>query len=144
MSQKSDIEKLLRLKRYELPPEDYLEDFLHEFHRRQRAAIIQRPTLEILWDRFLNIAPSFRVPAPAYAFIVVVALTVSGVILGGGSLKAPSIARNDSSGTSSHVTLVNQPPVTIESALPASTGSHLPPHYVLENRPVSHEAPLSF
>ena len=30
------IAHLLRLKRYEQPPPDYFENFLHEFHRRQR------------------------------------------------------------------------------------------------------------
>src|SRR4029434_7534086 len=30
------ISRLLRLKRYEKPPPDYFENFLHEFHRRQR------------------------------------------------------------------------------------------------------------
>ena len=30
------ISRLLRLKRYERPPPDYSENFLHEFHRRQR------------------------------------------------------------------------------------------------------------
>src|SRR5437016_14506342 len=30
------IARLLRLKRYEQPPPDYFENFLHEFHRRQR------------------------------------------------------------------------------------------------------------
>jgi hypothetical protein len=30
------IRRLLRLKRYEKPPPDYFENFLHEFHRRQR------------------------------------------------------------------------------------------------------------
>jgi hypothetical protein len=30
------IAQLLRLKRYEQPPPDYFENFLHEFHRRQR------------------------------------------------------------------------------------------------------------
>jgi hypothetical protein len=30
------IARLLRLKRYEKPPPDYFENFLHEFHRRQR------------------------------------------------------------------------------------------------------------
>jgi len=31
-----EIARLLRLKRYERPPPDYFENFLHEFHRRQR------------------------------------------------------------------------------------------------------------
>ena len=39
-----DLQGLLRLKNYEQPAEGYFEDFLDEFHRRQRTAAITEKT----------------------------------------------------------------------------------------------------
>ena len=36
----NEIGRLLRLKRYEQPPPGYFENFLHEFHRRQRDELL--------------------------------------------------------------------------------------------------------
>lgn len=46
-----DLQRLLRLKNYEQPVDGYFEDFLDEFHRRQRteAASGGKPSL---WSRF--------------------------------------------------------------------------------------------
>ncbi len=46
-----DLQKLLRLKNYEQPTDGYFEDFLDEFHRRQRedARSSQKATV---WSRF--------------------------------------------------------------------------------------------
>lgn len=35
-----DLQNLLRLKNYEQPPEGYFDDFLDEFHSRQRSAAV--------------------------------------------------------------------------------------------------------
>ena len=45
----NEITKLLRLKRYEQPPPRYFENFLHEFHRRQRDELLRQNT-------FLNLS----------------------------------------------------------------------------------------
>jgi len=42
----NEIGRLLRLKKYEQPPPGYFENFLHEFHRRQRDEIAPPTALE--------------------------------------------------------------------------------------------------
>lgn len=45
------VSKLLRLKRHESPPEGYFDDFLKEFHRRQRADLLKRSSFSLLMER---------------------------------------------------------------------------------------------
>ena len=135
-----DVHKLLRLKRYEIPSSDYFERFLDEFHHRQRAELIARPTLSILFERFVNAFPNFHVPRLAYAGVAVAAVMLSAVIL----------SRHPDSGVSPGSFALNSPTV---AQLPAGQGDlrppvsmrpDLPPHYVLETRPVSYASPYSF
>jgi len=132
----SDIQKLIRLKRYEQPPEDYFDDFLLEFQRRQRAEMLQRPLWQIAWERANLWLDGFRVPALAYASILVAALGVTGVIM--------------NSQTQSPVTVASASAPNIAPAAPiapvanVSSSAKLPPSYILEKRPVSYDAPFSF
>ena len=50
-----EISRLLRLKRYEQPPPDYFENFLHEFRRRQRDKLRRQP----LWSICIDCAHDF-------------------------------------------------------------------------------------
>src|SRR5437899_11713516 len=50
----SEIARLLRLKRYEQPPPGYFENFLHEFHRRQRNELLRQPLWRICLERAHN------------------------------------------------------------------------------------------
>jgi hypothetical protein len=135
-----DVHKLLRIKRYEMPSSDYFERFLEEFHDRQRADLISRPTLHIFFDRLLSAFPNFQVPRLAYAGVAAAAVLLSATIL---------FTQQEAEPTRSFA-LNNSPAVDV---LPASLGdqrsplsmrSDLPPHYVLEARPVSYETPYSF
>ncbi len=51
----NEIGRLLRLKKYEQPPPGYFENFLHEFHRRQRDELLRQP----LWKIALGRAQDF-------------------------------------------------------------------------------------
>jgi len=133
----SDIQKLIRLKRYEQPPEDYFDDFLLEFQRRQRAEMLQRPLWQIAWERANLWLEGFRVPALAYASILVAAVGVTGVIMNSqtqgpaaaiASISAPNIA----------------PAAPTVPVANVSSSAKLPPSYILEKRPVSSNAPFSF
>ncbi|MBE2179130.1 MAG: hypothetical protein IAE97_01475 [Chthoniobacterales bacterium] len=138
----NEIHKLLRLKRHEHPTPDYFERFLDEFRERQRAELLQQPTLTLLWERIVNAFPNFHVPRLAYAGVGVAAVILSTVILvsqQGGETGRSSFALNDPTPT------VNVLPTGEGNIrMPVSSRSDFPPHYVLEARPVSYESPYSF
>ena len=51
MSEFEDIQRLIRLKRFEQPEEGFTEKFLQQFHQRQRAEMLQQSSLELFWER---------------------------------------------------------------------------------------------
>src|SRR5215207_4339552 len=51
MSDFEDIQRLLRLKRYEKPSEDFVEDFVRQFQHRQRKELLQHSARGLLWER---------------------------------------------------------------------------------------------
>lgn len=130
MHEETDIQKLLRLKRYEHPPEDYFEDFLTEFQRRQRVELMRPAWHEAMWMRASEWMDGFRVPSVAYAAILVLGIGVTGVML----------TRIDSSVPGG--AMVAEATDTLPAPTPSMNG--LPPSYVLETRPVSYESPFSF
>ncbi len=135
----TNIQKLIRLKRYEQPPEDYFDDFLLEFQRRQRAEMLQRPLWQIAWERANLWLEGFRVPAIAYASILVAALGVAGIIVNSQS-PAPGgdIAAAVTAAPQIAPAAPNRPVAQVSSS------AKLPPSYILEKRPVSYDAPFSF
>ena len=145
MGEDLDISKLLQMRRIE-PSADETRKFLHEFNRRQRAKMMRPSVREALWDRLMSIAPTFRVPQFAYAAIFAVAVSVSTLIL----TQQPGATGNQMASATpdapQHALSLVSKPVTIGDAVPvaARTDGSLPPHYVLQPRPVSNEQPLSF
>ena len=75
-----EIAALLRLKRYEQPPPGYFDNFLHEFHRRQRAELLKQPLWRIAFQRAqdfmfqLNLSTLTSYPAAATAVVVCAAV----------------------------------------------------------------------
>jgi hypothetical protein len=51
MKDTDDVQKLIRLKRYETPGEEYFEKFAEEFKDRQRSEMLQRSSRSILAER---------------------------------------------------------------------------------------------
>lgn len=47
----TELQNLLRLKRYETPSDEYFDDFLDEFHRRQREDVLKRSARSLLVER---------------------------------------------------------------------------------------------
>lgn len=51
MSEFEDIQRLIRLKRFEKPEEGFTENFIQQFHQRQRAEMLKQSSLELFWER---------------------------------------------------------------------------------------------
>lgn len=153
----SEISKLLRLKRYELPPPGYFENFVHEFHRRQRDELLRQPLWRICLERAQDFMFRLNVPAlTSYPAAVTATLLIAALL----TLKVYQ-PTNDSR-ISQHTptaTAVSAEEWTLDSvpSRPLSTkplrnnyeNAHThrasaPPRYVLDSVPVSYEPSVRF
>jgi hypothetical protein len=162
MEELTEVQRLLRLKRYEAPAPEYFEDFLSEFQSRQRAEMLKRPLWRLVLDRFEGALPTFQLSQVAYASSCAVALLVAG-ISAERILTSPTGATLASAKTGltamepprpSHPKIdfytsapafrlseldFNQPHQTVTSYTAAAS-----PRYVLDSQPVSYGQPNSF
>ena len=165
------ISKLLRLKRHELPPPDYFENFLREFHHRQRVELMRRPLWRIALDRVQDFFGSLTLSQFSYATASVAVLAVAGVSISnilqhpGGVPSAPVLAANTHSsafaeGSAQPMQMVSAQPAyathefslapqirfpdTFQVRTVQSGATSLHPRYILDARPVSYEPPFSF
>ena len=77
----NEITKLLRLKRYEQPPSGYFENFIHEFHRRQRDELLRQPLWRICLDRTRDFVSSFNLSTLTSYPAAVTAVLVCAAVL---------------------------------------------------------------
>lgn len=75
-----DLQRLLRLKRHEVPPPAYFEDFMVEFHRRQREELLRRPLWRLALDRFEAALPTFSPARYAYAGATAMAVVTATLV----------------------------------------------------------------
>ena len=166
----NEIGKLLRLKRFEQPPPGYFENFLHEFHRRQRDELLRQPIWSVLWQRLSDSLFRLNIPSlTSYPAAVAAALVCAAVL----SLKvyqAPQSSQTAMTGSSallSNQSVIDQMPAervvdnfTLSSPLATrrlgpdlsrqmneSAYTHraaTPPRYVLDRLPVSYEPSFNF
>ncbi|MEA3188478.1 MAG: hypothetical protein QOD99_2308 [Chthoniobacter sp.] len=146
MSDESDLQKLLRLKRYEQPPPKYFENFLHDFHRRQRAELLREPLWKIARDRFVAFFSERVTSGFGYAMASAMVLLVAGItsfkiVNSPRQIVVPpdrAVAQNFT--LSPHVQL----PDDLFSQTAHSATASLRPRYVMDARPVSYEPASSF
>ena len=162
-----DIATLLRLKRHEQPPPGYFDNFLHEFHRRQRAELLRQPLWRLALQRAQDFMFQLNVPAltsyPAAATAVVVCAAVLSLKVyqtpdpatNVASVNAqqqqhaaavPVAAADDSWSLSTPVATRDFGSVSFRSAS-EGVQTHRPaaqPRYVLDSTPVSYEPSLRF
>jgi hypothetical protein len=157
----SEIARLLRLKRYEQPPPGYFENFLHEFHRRQRDELLRQPLWRICLERVHNFMVGLDARALTSYPAAVTAVLVCAAIISLKIYQQPDTAR---------VALQSPPalsmrPVNAEGELnlaspvapqllrtqpvrsyheSAQTHRAAPPRYVLDSVPVSYEPTFRF
>jgi len=157
----TEIARLLRLKRYEQPPPGYFENFLHEFHRRQRDELLRQPLWRICLDRAHNFMLQLDVrslasyPAAVAAVLLCAAVislkiyqqpeTARVALQNPPALSVPANAGGEEWSLASPVAaqiLRTQPVRSFrESAL---THRAAPPRYVLDSVPVSYEPTFRF
>ncbi len=72
----TDVQRLIRLKRYEQPPEGFVDDFLVQFQHRQRAEILRGSSLGLFWERvtafmYGRVTPGVGLAGAAAAILLV-------------------------------------------------------------------------
>jgi hypothetical protein len=77
--EEKEIQRLLRLKRFETPGPDYFERFADEFRRRQRAELLRQPLWRLALDRIGAFFDAPSVARPAYALASAAVLVAAGV-----------------------------------------------------------------
>jgi hypothetical protein len=156
-----EIAALLRLKRYEQPPPGYFENFLHEFHRRQRDELLRKPLWRISLERAHDFMLRLNVPAlGSYPAAVTAALVCAALISlkvsqtpqpvrisahGGPALSAPVNATSEltlGSPVATHVFSTQSLRRLDERARTHRAAG--PPRYVLDSVPVSYESSFRF
>jgi len=157
----NDIGTLLRLKRHEQPPPGYFDNFLHEFHRRQRAELLRQPLWRICLQRAHDFMFQLNVPALTSYPVAAAAVLICAAVLSLKVYQSPettTVAVQDRAPMGARVSAdatwsLSTPVATREigatpfRAVSASAQTHRPaalPRYVLDSTPVSYEAAFRF
>ena len=155
----NEIARLLRLKRYEQPPPGYFENFLHEFHRRQRDEMLRQPLWRICLERAhafmsqLDMASLASYPTAVAAVLVCAAVislkvyqqpeTARVALQSPPTISVPASAEGEWNLASPVTQILRTQPVRSFHEN-AQTHRAAPPRYVLDSVPVSYEPTFRF
>src|SRR5205814_1736378 len=152
----NEIARLLRLKRYEQPPPGYFDNFLHEFHRRQRDEMLREPLWKICLQRAqdfmfrLNVPSLTSYPVAATALFVCAAIVslkiyqgpetpTSVAVQNRPAFTAPASVEGEWTLASPVATRVTAQPIRKSNESARTHRAAAPPRYVLDSVPVSYE-----
>jgi hypothetical protein len=156
------IGKLLRLKKFEQPPPGYFDNFLHEFHRRQRDELLREPLWRIGLQRAQDFMFRLNVPGLASYPALATALVVCAAVISLKVYQTPETVNVAAQNRAPVVATTSLPdsawslskPVTTRDLGPSlvrtvkdSSQTHrvaAPPRYVLDSTPVSYEPAFRF
>ncbi len=156
-----EIARLLRLKRYEQPPPGYFENFLHEFHRRQRDELLRQPLWRICLERAhafmlgLDVRSLTSYPAAVTAVLVCAAVISLKIYqqpeTARVALQSPPVISTPVNAEGEELNLASPVSMQILRTQPvrsfresAQTHRAAPPRYVLDSVPVSYEPTFRF
>ena len=157
----NEIAKLLRLKRYEQPPPGYFDNFLHEFHRRQRDELLRQPLWRICLERTHDFMFRLNVPSLTSYPAAIAAVLICAAVISLRIYQEPEIARvavrsrpalsatTNAEGEWTLASPVATRVFTTRSLRNSSESARThrataPPRYVLDSVPVSYEPTFKF
>ena len=149
------IRKLLAERREIRPPDGYVDDFLERFHRRQQSEMLRTPAWKLAWERVGAAFAEFQVPRAAYAGAFAAFVVAAVIAIGLPEPRSATTAVAQAEAPPAPALAMTLAPPAAEMVLSAvmpqaapvvrvSGGAPVPPRYVLDARPVSHDPPFSF
>jgi hypothetical protein len=155
----NDIATLLRLKRHEQPPPGYFDNFLHEFHRRQRDELLRQPLWRIAMERAhdfmfkLNVPSLTSYPAAVTAILIFAAVislriyqtpVTPHVTHNAPALTAPVDGDGELTLSPVATRALSTKPLRNYNQSAVTHRAPAPPRYVLDSVPVSYESAFRF
>ncbi len=159
----TDVQKLLAMKRLDVPPQRYFDEVLHEFHERQRAVLLEprygfisrvfaywEATREALLPR-----PALRYAYMGAAMAVLIGFGLNQSWHAGN--QSPSLALQNNSpvmegnGFAFSQALEPQQVSSVDQQIDAASiepvrldNKHVMPHYVMAQAPTSYDTTMAF
>lgn len=94
MTEFEDIQRLIRLKRHELPPVGFVDDFMATLKERQRGELLQGSARGLLWERVTTYFADLFIPKWAMAGATAVAVSMGIFMLKPASQATSQVAHN--------------------------------------------------
>lgn len=81
MSDLEDIQRLIRLKQYEKPTDDFVADFVSQFRERQRGELLRQSARGLLWERMTTYFEDLMLPRWGMATAATAAVVLTGFLM---------------------------------------------------------------